>query len=153
MWAWRITPVTSCQEFYPSSTQNWIWGIDQCPCYVSHLLAVNANSWPPPSTPSVNRLRKSNAGGCVPMWSKMLSISLLLENIIRRIFGRSNAKFLVKLVEYLWQIWVRNFLWRDYKNNHSSQVNNAFNATIFVIVSTLIFTDYDKCMSEKLKGL
>lgn len=37
---------------------------------------------------------------CVPPRRKMLSIRLLLENIIRRILGRGNAKFLVKLVEY-----------------------------------------------------
>lgn len=104
-----------------------------------------------PQTPGANVLRKPNAEGCVPLWSKMLSISLLLENIIRRIFGRGNAKFLVKLVEYLWQIWIRNFLWRRYKNNRSSQVNNVFNVTTFVIMSTLIFTDYDECKSEKLK--
>lgn len=36
----------------------------------------------------------------VPPRRKMLSIRLLLENIIRRILGRGNAKFLVKLVEY-----------------------------------------------------
>lgn len=110
----------------------------QCPT-ADHLHQPKLISW------------KSNAGGCVPMWSKMLSITLFLENIIRRIFGRRNAKFLVKLVEYLWQIWVRNFLWRDYKNSCSSQVNNVFNVTTFVIVSTLIFTDYDECMREKLK--
>lgn len=104
-----------------------------------------------PQIPGANLLRKSNAAGCVPLWSKMVSISSLLENIIRRIFGRGNAKFLVKLVEYLWQIWIRNFLWRDYKNNCSSQVNHVFNVTTFVIMSTLIFTDYDECKSEKLK--
>lgn len=81
--------------------------------------------------PGVNVLRKSNAEGCVPLWSKMLSIRPLLENIIRRIFGRGNAKFLVERVEYLWQIWIRNFLWRDYKNNCSSQVNNVSNLTTF----------------------
>lgn len=104
-----------------------------------------------PQTPGANALRKCNAEGCAPPWSKMLSISPLLENIILRIFGRGNAKFLVKLVEYLWQIWIRNFLWRHYKNNCSSQVNNVFNVTTFVIMSTLIFTDYDECKSEKLK--
>lgn len=86
------------------------------------------------------------------LWRKMLAISLLLENIIWRIFGRGNVKFLVKLVEYLWQIWMRNFLQRDYKNNWLSQVNNVFNVTTFVIVSTLIFTDYDECKREKLKA-
>lgn len=104
VWVWRIILVTCGQDFYPSFTQNWILGIDQCAFYLGEpftgcaMLCRTAD----PQTPGANVLRKSNAEGCVPLWSKMLSISLLLENIIRRIFGRGNAKFLVKLVEYLW---------------------------------------------------